>query len=422
MIKKNIQILVYLLLVFTAANAQNSAFFFNYQGIARDSQGLPFINRSISFKVGIIANNPSGTIQWEETHLVTTDKNGLYNLKIGDGVSTGKGISVSFATIPWSEEVYFFKIAMSFTSGAYTDIGSAQLLSVPYSFYSQKTGVSTPYKLNGLSDVNPNGITSGNILIWEGKQWKVGFDNDSDTVHYSKLAAWTPTVNTAAYLKYPYAISKDTVLFAYKADSATHTQKAYTVKISHQVVYSDTAFYAKSFVHSNWSVNGNTGGQNSFLGRRDVNPLIFKTTSLERIRITNSGKFITGESNTDAQFDVKGTDGIIVTGTFGAGNPVDSTAGTKFLWYPKKAALSIGQGTATTWLDSKIGNYSFSVGKNTMAAGMYSVAMGLNCAAYSESCVSIGNNCTTKITGVVSDGAAIAMGDSSACDFTQELL
>jgi hypothetical protein len=421
MMKKNAQILVcFLFSLFTAATAQHAPFFFNYQGIARDSFGSPLDNRSISLKIGIISGNPSGTLQWEETHAVTTDKNGLYNLKIGDGASTGNGISVSFATIPWSTEAYFLKVAISYTSGApYANMGSAQLLSVPYSFYSQKTNASTPYKLSELPDVNFNGVATGHVLIWYGKDWKVGPDNDSDTVNYSKLTAWVPTATKANYLKYPYIISNDTVLFAYKADSAMHVQNAYTVKISHQAVYSDTAFYAKSFLPYNWSVNGNIGGQNSFIGTRDPNPIILKTAALERIRITNSGKFTTGGLDTVAKLHVSGTDGMIAAGIFGLGNPVDSTAGTKFLWYPRKAALCMGEGSANNWLDSKIGNYSFSVGRNTMAAGIYAVAMGLNSAAHSESCISIGNNCTTKITGVVSEGAAIAMGDSSACDFTR---
>ncbi len=55
--------------------------------------------------------------------------------------------------------------------------------------------------------------------------------------------------------------------------------------------------------------------------------------------------------------------GILAIGTFGSGAKLDTNgAGTRLIWYPKKAAFRAGRIPATQWDDVNIGNYSVSFG------------------------------------------------------------
>jgi len=69
--------------------------------------------------------------------------------------------------------------------------------------------------------------------------------------------------------------------------------------------------------------------------------------------------------------------GILAKGTFGSGNTLATAgAGTRLIWYPRKAAFRAGYVSGTQWNDASIGNYSVAMGDSTIASGAYSTAMG----------------------------------------------
>ena len=66
--------------------------------------------------------------------------------------------------------------------------------------------------------------------------------------------------------------------------------------------------------------------------------------------------------------------GILAIGTYGSGqNLVTSGAGTRFIWYPKKAAFRAGRVFGTEWDDVNIGDYSVSFGGE--ASGLSSLTL-----------------------------------------------
>ena len=72
-----------------------------------------------------------------------------------------------------------------------------------------------------------------------------------------------------------------------------------------------------------------------------------------------------------------GDGGIVAIGTFGSGATLPSLgAGSRFIWYPRKASLRAGYVDGTQWDDSNIGNYSVAFGKNTIANGTFSTVGG----------------------------------------------
>jgi hypothetical protein len=135
MIKRYLSIL-FALLAFCSAHAQvpNG---FNYSAVARNSQGNPIANSSISIQVNILKGSVTGNSVYLENHTISTDQFGLFNLVIGAGsVQSG-----NMQTIDWSADNYFLEIGMDVTGGNnFTLMGTTQFLSVPYAKYAESAG------------------------------------------------------------------------------------------------------------------------------------------------------------------------------------------------------------------------------------------------------------------------------------------
>lgn len=110
---------------------------FQYQAVARGSNGLPLINQNVRLRVSIISGSPTGSILYVETHAPTTNQFGLFTLPVGQGtVANG-----TFSTINWGTNSHYIKVEMDETGGfAYQDMGIVQLLSVPYALHAGSAG------------------------------------------------------------------------------------------------------------------------------------------------------------------------------------------------------------------------------------------------------------------------------------------
>ncbi|MEQ8907654.1 MAG: hypothetical protein RIC95_00550, partial [Vicingaceae bacterium] len=112
----------------------------NYQAIARDNNGNALVNRMVSVRFGIIQNSANGTLLYEEQYdMITTNDFGLFNLIIGDGGNTGSGTLSAFDQIDWGSDSHFLKVEVDAGSG-FEDLGTTQLLSVPYALYAKSAG------------------------------------------------------------------------------------------------------------------------------------------------------------------------------------------------------------------------------------------------------------------------------------------
>lgn len=106
----------------------------NYQAIARDNSGNELKNKTIDVRITILSENPSGDTEYSETHSITTDGFGLFNLIIGQGSSIiGKKSSLS--EIGWGNSPQFLKVEVDFGSG-FLSMGTMQFLAVPYALHS----------------------------------------------------------------------------------------------------------------------------------------------------------------------------------------------------------------------------------------------------------------------------------------------
>ncbi|MBK6904689.1 MAG: tail fiber domain-containing protein [Saprospirales bacterium] len=110
---------------------------FNFQGIAHQVTGEVVPDQDISIRASILDGSPTGPSQYTEVHFVTTNQFGLFTTSIGGGAP----LSGDFADITWDNGDKYLKIEIDLEGGNnYTLTGVSQLLSVPYSLYSQNTG------------------------------------------------------------------------------------------------------------------------------------------------------------------------------------------------------------------------------------------------------------------------------------------
>jgi hypothetical protein len=103
-----------------------------YQVKVHNMAGEIVAAKEVSVKFTIIEGSFSDTAVYSERHKVTTDKNGLISLAIGNG---DEKIG-NFTSLDWAEEMYFLKVEIDISGGTnYKDFGTAQIISVPYAVY-----------------------------------------------------------------------------------------------------------------------------------------------------------------------------------------------------------------------------------------------------------------------------------------------
>ncbi len=122
-----------LILAYTYAQAPKA---FNYQAVARDASGNVLDNQLLGIRISIHKGTATGNIVYSEVHGPTTNNFGLFTLSVGMGTP----VSGIFDTIAWGKNPYWLQVEMDPSGGAtYTDMGTSQLLSVPFAMYAENS-------------------------------------------------------------------------------------------------------------------------------------------------------------------------------------------------------------------------------------------------------------------------------------------
>ncbi|MDC0303616.1 tail fiber domain-containing protein [Flavobacteriales bacterium] len=113
----------------------------NYQGVARDAAGNVLANQPIGLQIDLRQTTSTGTVVYGESHAVTTNQFGLFNIKIG----SGSVVLGTISGIDWSSGPYYVEVGMDAAGGTtYVSLGVSQLLSVPYALYAETSGSAGP--------------------------------------------------------------------------------------------------------------------------------------------------------------------------------------------------------------------------------------------------------------------------------------
>ncbi len=135
---------------------------FKYQAALRDDNGVSLSNALVSVRISILKTTQTGTLMYQETHTITTNDFGLIFLNIGEGGD----VTGDFSLIEWGDDIHFIKTEVDLGTG-FADMGTTQLLSVPYALCSNEN--------DPVFEVSPAaGITGSDISNWNSmisSQW-----------------------------------------------------------------------------------------------------------------------------------------------------------------------------------------------------------------------------------------------------------
>jgi hypothetical protein len=148
----------------------------NYQGVARSSTGQPIKDQMIKLRLSIINGSVSGTIVYSETHKATTNAFGLYNVQIG----TGTIVSGTMDDIIWANGEKYLKVEIDPNGGTdFIELGTTQLISVPYALRAEDAGMITLYS-NGTT--NPNKMVVSHSPAYP--YWGILYNDPLDQISF----------------------------------------------------------------------------------------------------------------------------------------------------------------------------------------------------------------------------------------------
>ena len=104
----------------------------SYQAIAYDNNGFEMSSQEIQLQLSILGDSINGSAEYVESHTVATDDFGLFSIVIGSGDT-----EANLSSVNWKSPK-FLKVEMQ-NGEEMTTLGVSQFLSVPYSYYSQKS-------------------------------------------------------------------------------------------------------------------------------------------------------------------------------------------------------------------------------------------------------------------------------------------
>ena len=135
----------------------------NYQAVVRGNTGNLQINKTLGVRLSI----EDGTnVVYQELHNTTSNGFGLVELVIGKGTP----LTGTFNTVPWSQGPYFLKVEIDDGTG-FQNLGTTELVSVPFSLYAESASTVENITLTDLDDVANQAPIIGQVLKWDGSSW-----------------------------------------------------------------------------------------------------------------------------------------------------------------------------------------------------------------------------------------------------------
>ena len=140
-----------ILTVLTFAQAPN---LLNYQAVVRGSDGSLIQEETVSLRFSVLIGSPAGASAYVETHSVATNTYGLVNVQIGNGTP----VSGDLSTVDWTTGAYYLKVDLDANGGStFTEMGTQQLVTVPYAMHANTVSNSDNDVNNELQTISASG-------------------------------------------------------------------------------------------------------------------------------------------------------------------------------------------------------------------------------------------------------------------------
>lgn len=146
-------LLSFLLLFTLLSSKAQSPQQMNYQAVVRNSSGTIVANNTpVKLRFSIHDGSATGTVVFTETQSTTANQFGLVNVQIGQ--------LGNLAIVNWGFGAKFLQVETEINNaGTFTDMGTSQLLSVPYALYAANSnaGPQGPTGPQGIGVTGPTG-------------------------------------------------------------------------------------------------------------------------------------------------------------------------------------------------------------------------------------------------------------------------
>ncbi len=107
-----------------------------YQAVVRNTDGSVLSNTPLTMTFKIHDVSATGTVVYEENHTTSSNAQGLVALNVAGGTP----ITGTFNTINWGNGAKFLHVLMNADNGV-VDLGTQQMMSVPYALYADDVNV-----------------------------------------------------------------------------------------------------------------------------------------------------------------------------------------------------------------------------------------------------------------------------------------
>jgi len=143
-----------------------------YQAIARNANGTPYVNANLTVRFSLHEQTATGSVSYSESKSLQTNDLGLFSTTFGSGTP----ITGTFASINWSQTNKFLQVEINLGS-SWVDMGTQQLMSVPYALFSAVSNssvqgiLSTCQVFSSPGTYNwtvPSGVTKVVVECWGG--------------------------------------------------------------------------------------------------------------------------------------------------------------------------------------------------------------------------------------------------------------
>ena len=302
---------------------------FNYQAIARDANGNVLTDLSLPVRILLETAETGGILLWEESHVVRTNKFGLISFVIGTGKRLNGSIPL-FASIDWSAQKVYLRTFIQYPGSTWTEMGTTQIWSVPYSLVADKA----------------NGVTPGAKLSVTGI-------NDTDT---EALFEVKRKDGQTVFAVYPDAVNVFVPRSTGKGTKGGFAVSGFeNVKADPENYFRVTPDSVRIYIDP--SPPANKGSKGGFA----------------------VGGYGSAKGIDDMYFNLTGASDV---------NTVASSP--QILWYPRKNAFLAGN--VHIGSPDSVGNYSTALGYQSVAMGNYSQAFGYKAMSLGDYSTSIGKN------------------------------
>ncbi len=134
-----------------------------YQAVVRNADGSIAANANLTARFTLHQNTTDGVVEFQETHTLVSSPQGLVSAVIGQGTA----VQSNFSSIVWSNTTKFLQVEIDLGNG-YVDLGTQQLMSVPFAMYAENGSPGRNSLVNTNIEAAGDNCQNGGVKILVG--------------------------------------------------------------------------------------------------------------------------------------------------------------------------------------------------------------------------------------------------------------